>query len=327
MIVSLRHCTLASVSLATALSLVACSSSESESDSTGEGGAFPVTIEHEQGSTTVESEPERVVTAGFNDLDFVLALGETPVATRAFSGYDYRDRPWAKDFPQDIPEVGEMELDFEKIAEADPDLILGTYAVLEKPDYETLSGLAPTVGDIGDGEGGAAPWDVQLDAVGRALGKSDEAQQVKDSVNADFDNAKNENPQFAGRTVAVAMLLDNGFYILEPGDPRSRFFGDLGFASPAETGSVSDERLDLLDQENLVVLGATKEDLASNPLFSQLDVVRDDRTVYLGDFGTDVPAALGFASPLSLPYLLQTTVPALAAATDSDPATVVPAVG
>lgn len=49
--------------------------------------------------------------------------------------------------------------------------------------------------------------------------------------------------------------------------------------------------------------------------------------VYLGDFGTAVPAAAGFASPLSLSYLLDATVPALAAASDDDPATVVPTVG
>ncbi len=36
---------------------------------------------------------------------------------------------------------------------------------------------------------------------------------------------------------------------------------------------------------------------------------------------------LGFASPLSLPYLIDATVPALAAASDDDPATSVPTVG
>jgi iron complex transport system substrate-binding protein len=40
-----------------------------------------------------------------------------------------------------------------------------------------------------------------------------------------------------------------------------------------------------------------------------------------------VAAALGFGSPLSLPYLLDTVVPALAAAADGDPATAVPTLG
>ena len=38
-------------------------------------------------------------------------------------------------------------------------------------------------------------------------------------------------------------------------------------------------------------------------------------------------AALGFGSPLSLPFLLDEVVPALAAADDGDPATAVPALG
>src|SRR5690349_7277696 len=46
------------------------------------GSAFPVTIEHKHGSTTIPSAPTRVVTVGWNDQDFVLALGVVPVSTR-----------------------------------------------------------------------------------------------------------------------------------------------------------------------------------------------------------------------------------------------------
>jgi iron complex transport system substrate-binding protein len=318
----------AAVALTGVGSLTACGSADAtDSAPAGAGGAFPATVEHKFGSTTIESRPNRVVTVGFNDLDFVLALGETPVATRAFTGYDYKQRPWARGYATDIPEVGGMELDVEKVAEADPDVLLGTYAVFTQDDYDTLSGLAPTVGDVRGPDGGAASWEDQLDAIGTALGKQAEAEKVRERVRTAFDAATSANPQFAGRTAAVAMLLDNGFYILEPQDPRAAFFTTLGFAAPAETGTVSPERLDLLDQPTLIVLGATKEKLAADPVFSQLAVVKEDRTVYLGEFGTDATAAIGFASPLSQPYLLDVATPALSAATDDDPATVVPAVG
>ncbi|AQA20791.1 periplasmic binding family protein [Rhodococcus sp. MTM3W5.2] len=317
------------LALTSVASLTACSSDDAtHSASAGPDGAFPATVEHKFGSTTIESRPDRVVTVGFNDLDFALALGEAPVATRAFTGYDYKQRPWAQGYATDIPEVGGMELDVEKVAEADPDVLLGTYAVFTQDDYDTLSGLAPTVGDVrGPADGRAASWEDQLDAIGKALGKQGEAEKVRDQVRAAFGAATAANPQFAGRTAAVAMVLDNGFYILEPEDPRAAFFTTLGFTAPAETGTVSPERLDLLDQRTLIVLGATKEKLASDPVFSQLPVVKEDRTVYLGEFGTDATAALGFASPLSQPYLLDAATPALSAATDDDPATVVPAVG
>ena len=41
--------------------------------------AFPVTIEHALGETTIESEPTRVATLGWTDHDHALALGVVPV--------------------------------------------------------------------------------------------------------------------------------------------------------------------------------------------------------------------------------------------------------
>ena len=46
-----------------------------------EPGAFPVTIEHKFGETTVNEEPERIVVAGLREQDSLLALGIVPVAT------------------------------------------------------------------------------------------------------------------------------------------------------------------------------------------------------------------------------------------------------
>ncbi|HEX7094320.1 MAG TPA: hypothetical protein VF183_00455 [Acidimicrobiales bacterium] len=56
-------------------------------------------------------------------------------------------------------------------------------------------------------------------------------------------------------------------------------------------------------------------------MFNRLTVVRDGRTVFLGHFDGHFAAALGFGSPLSLPYALDIALPRLAAAADGDPAT------
>jgi iron complex transport system substrate-binding protein len=56
------------------------------------GQAFPVTIEHKFGSTTIPAKPTRVVSLGFSGHDDILALGVVPIAIRWWYG-DY-GVPW-----------------------------------------------------------------------------------------------------------------------------------------------------------------------------------------------------------------------------------------
>ena len=74
--------------LFSALLLPACGDDEPASAGQGasaapaaEESAFPVTIEHKWGSTTIESAPERVVVVGLREQDALLALGIVPVGT------------------------------------------------------------------------------------------------------------------------------------------------------------------------------------------------------------------------------------------------------
>ena len=61
-------------------------------------GAFPVTIDHKYGSTTIEAEPKRVVVVGLREQDALLALGVVPVATTEWYGkHPGAIFPWAKD--------------------------------------------------------------------------------------------------------------------------------------------------------------------------------------------------------------------------------------
>src|SRR3954453_15016280 len=52
----------------------------------GAAGAFPVSIEHDFGTTRIPAEPERVVSLGYIDQDPILALDVVPVAIREFTG-------------------------------------------------------------------------------------------------------------------------------------------------------------------------------------------------------------------------------------------------
>ena len=300
--------------------------SSADASTTVADAAFPVTVEHKFGSTTIAAEPQRVVTIGFNEQDFALALGVTPVGVREFFGYDYKNRPWAQDqlAGATLPEVGGQELKLEAVAAQNPDLILGTYSFIEQPIYDQLSQIAPTVGDLVTGAGvSSASWQEQLAADAAALGKSPEGAQLTADIEAQFAAAAADHPEFAGKTLAVVFATPESYYVLEPEDLRARFFADLGFTPPATVGEVTFEQATLLDQDVVVVIGQTKQDfLAANPLAATLSAVAEERTAYFGEFTEDFPAALGFGSPLSLPFALDVAIPRLAAAADGDPATV-----
>ncbi|WP_336028502.1 iron-siderophore ABC transporter substrate-binding protein [Geodermatophilus sp. FMUSA9-8] len=316
--------------------LTACGSEEEPaadagSSSSSSSGAFPVTIENKFGTTEIPEEPQRVVTVGFNDQDFVLALGVTPVGERELLGdYDATTRPWAEEqLPdEEIPTVGGEEIDVEAVAALEPDLIVGVYSFMDEAVYEQLSGIAPTLAQTDEYADGATPWQEQTLLIGQALGREDEAQALVDDVEGRFETAVEENPDFAGKSIAVDLTgVGSGHYLLGSDDLRTQFFTDLGFTVPETSTDVSQERLDLLDADVLAVNGYDRAAADADTLFSALDVVTSGRTVLLGTYSGDVSAALGFGSPLSLPYLVDEVVPAMAAAADGDPATEVPVLG
>ena len=314
------------------LALAGCGGSESED--TGQapsGGAFPVTIEHKFGETTIPEAPERVVAVGFNDQDFALALGVKPVGVRQFQGgIDISKRPWAQDeLGGASPEiVGAEELELEKIAALRPDVILGVYSGLTEDQYDTLSKIAPTVAQSGEYVDFGEPWPEQAKVTGQALGLDDEGAEVVDDVDTRFARAREANPELEGSTFAFASAATGKVYVYGPQDLRTRFFTSLGLTTPPELAKltkesffaeVSEERLRLLDQDLLVVYGAPK-DLDAFPLFERLRATREGRVIFLDPAG-DLANALGFSSPLSLPYALDEGLPRIEAALDGDPRT------
>jgi iron complex transport system substrate-binding protein len=52
----------------------------------------------------------------------------------------------------------------------------------------------------------------------------------------------------------------------------------------------------------------------ANPVFATLPAVQAGRVVFLGDEASPFAGAIGFGSPLSLPYALDLMVPPLARA-------------
>ncbi len=304
-----------------------CSASDAEPAEPAASGsadaAFPVTIEHQFGTATIPAAPQRVLTIGFNEQDYTLAFGVEPVGVREFLGYDAPNRPWAPEGVRgkDIPTVGSQDLEFEKIAGLAPDLILGVNSYIDQSAYDKLSAIAPTVAQSGDVAPGATTWQDQTLVTGKALGRDAEAQALVERTQQLFTDAVAAHPSFAGKSAAFALgSSDSGTFSLGADDYRTGWLTELGFTVPEKGGEVSFERLDVLDADVLLVEGFEQKAL-DNKLFTALPVVEEGRLVDLGAFDQDFAAALGFNSPLSIPFMLETALPRLAAATDDDPAT------
>jgi iron complex transport system substrate-binding protein len=305
-----------------------------------EDGAFPVTIEHEYGSTTIESEPQRVVTVGLTEQDALLALGVVPVATTEFFGEQPGAVfPWAQDELEALdaapPEVmGNSEaINIEAVAAHRPDLILALYAAPTEAEYEQLSEVAPTISPPEGYAEFGIPWDELTRTVGAAVGRPDAADQLVEDVGTAFDTASEEHPEFAGAMAMMATPYD-GTFLYGPDDPRSRLLETLGFELPPALGEVTDdefggtlsaERADLLDVDVIVWLDPDDgEGPLGGPLYDTLAVHTEGREVPLDSFDDPLGAATSFITVLSLPYLLDGLVPRLATALDGDPATEVP---
>lgn len=330
-----RGLLLGAAGTAAALGLAACGGGDDDSSSAGTGttgaaaGAFPVTVEHALGSTTIPSAPQRVVTYGYTDQDPALALGTVPVGTlRWIPQWKRRGvGVWAE------PKLGSAqpkqfsgnEIDFEGIASVRPDLILIVTYALPKADYDKLSQIAPTVATPAGFPDWGTPWQAATEQIGRALGQPAQARRLVAEAEARFEKAKADHPRFAGRDVLIVAPGAGGkLSVFAPTDTRGRFVTSLGFTQPEAikqaTGDefyayLSEERLDLVDVDALLVLAedpATRAQLLAQPAFTSLKVVRDGRAIVVDDL--DVSMALSASSVLSIPYALDRVVPRLDAA-------------
>ncbi|WP_155849946.1 ABC transporter substrate-binding protein, partial [Arthrobacter sp. H41] len=175
------------------LSLSACSTGPTDGGSAGTGGnddgaaeAFPVTIEHAFGETTIEEKPERVATVSWVNADVSLALGVVPVGMPidAYGGNENGSTPWkdakleeldaaigSENAPAQYSEADGIP--FDEIAATNPDVILGVYSGLSQEDYDTLSEIAPVVAYPEIAYGTA--WQDSTRIIGEALGLSDQA--------------------------------------------------------------------------------------------------------------------------------------------------------
>jgi len=316
--------------------LAACSSSSD--DNGGDGDFSPITIEHALGTTTITEKPERVATVNWANHEVPLALGIVPVGMAAANfGDDDGDGllPWVSERLDELG--GEAPVlfdetdgvDFESVANTDPDVILASYSGLTQEDYDTLSEIAPVVAYPETAWG--TPWQQMIELNSKGMGMEAEGQELIADLEAEVAAAGSKYPQLQDKSIMflthvdAADLSEVSFYTTH--DTRALFFEDLGLQTPgsiaaasAETekfsATRSAEQIDGLSDVDIIVTygdDALIATLKADPLLSQMPAVANGAIVALPS------TPLGTAAnptPLSISWVLDDYVGLLAEAAD-----------
>lgn len=266
-----------------------------------------VTVTHAFGETKIPHPPTRVVSAGLNDHDFLLAVGVVPIAiTDWLGGQPFGVWPWAAaKLGSAQPTVLNLAngVDTDAIAALKPDLIVATNAGLDKDTYTKLSGIAPTIPQSGQ-DAFFEPWKDQATVIGQAVFKHDEMQQLVKGVDDKFAAAAKSNPSFTGRT---ALLLEG---VLDDGHARvdhPDWLTALGFTVPSTDSRIA---VDQLTAD--VLIWTTDGDAARDALLADPAIAAHGKRNVFTD--PELAAAIAYTSPLSLPVVADRLPPLLAAA-------------
>jgi iron complex transport system substrate-binding protein len=315
--------------LVAAVALSACAgttTADTASDAPGDAGAFPVTIEHAFGATTISEKPVRVATVSWSNQEVPLALGVVPVGMAAVSwGDDDGDGvlPWVEDrlaeLDADTPVLFDETdgIDFEAVSDTQPDVILAGYSGLTQEEYDTLSKIAPVVAYPGVAWGTSLEHMIRIDA--KALGLEAEAEAFIDELRGEIDAALDANAVIRDKKILFSFIDPSdfsqiGFYTSL--DTRPGFLAGLGLPEPSIVAeesagsdafytSVSAEQAErFADVDIFVTYGDPEGDLVermqADPLLSKIPAIAAGHVVILPD-STPLAAAAN-PSPLSIGY-------------------------
>ena len=289
-----------------------------------EASSFPVEIEHAYGTTSIEAQPERIVTLFDSNSDSVLALGIAPVGVSAVGYGNVEENgllPWTNDAFEKLgitPNVFQDTdgTDYEAVNATDPDLILIPNSGVTEEDYNRLSEIAPTVPFAKTAY--ATTWEEEMTITAKALGMEEEgAQLIADTKDLIADKLS-EHPELEGKTAAFCYIDPSNLsmvYIYMPLDPRAAFLEELGMKVPeaitsmagAEDFSVdlSAENIDLLNDVDVIVcygddslIGQLQADELMNTVPAvkngAIAVISSDSDLYMGTYATvlSIPAVI-----------------------------------
>jgi iron complex transport system substrate-binding protein len=312
------------VGAATAVALTACGSTPAGPQPGGGSAGFPVTITHAFGETTIPAKPVRIAAVAWANHEVPLALGVVPVGfARTDWGDDDGDGvlPWVED---KLKELGAATpvlfdetdgIDFEAVADTNPDVILASYSGLTQEDYDTLSQIAPVVAYPKLAWGTSMADMIKINS--RAIGLAAEGERLVSDLDRTVARSFARYPNLAGKKalftwIDPANLSQVGFYTTH--DPRAGFLAAVGMATPRvvaekSAGSttfwetISAEQVDQLSDVDIIITydtpaGASVAKAKADRLLSKLPALARGSVAILQD--STPLAASANPSPLSV---------------------------
>ncbi|MGO2658523.1 Fe2+-enterobactin ABC transporter substrate-binding protein [Mycetocola reblochoni] len=314
-----RRGLIATAIAASALLLTGCASgaSDTATESAAAEGDWPRTITHELGETTLDAQPERIVSTSVTATGTLLAIDAPVVASAATTPSDITDdvgffSQWSDVAEERGVEVlyPDLTLDLEAVIAADPDLIVISTAGADSTadQYEALSDIAPTVAV----DYSSKDWQDLAAELGESTGHEADATALVEDFDATTAAAAEELAQPEGTSSIVsfngagqdagiakeggshATLLDAlGFDVVEADaslDTSEQARGDFAF--------VSFENLPkAIEGDSVFLISSTEDTVAQfldEPVLQNLPAVTDAQVYTLGEtsFRIDYYSAL-----------------------------------
>ncbi|NQX30019.1 iron-siderophore ABC transporter substrate-binding protein [Microbacteriaceae bacterium VKM Ac-2854] len=319
--------------------LAGCSSSTTAAESEGSGDFTPITIEHALGTTTIETKPERVATVNWANHEVPLALGVVPVGMAAANFGDDDDNgmlPWVEEKLTELDAEAPVlfdetdGIDFEAVADTNPDVILAAYSGLTQEDYDTLTEIAPVVAYPETAWG--TSWRDMIALNSEAMGMADEGDALIAELETEIADTAEKYPALEGTSAMFLTHVDTtdlsevSFYTTH--DTRVAFFDDLGLTQPASIADASAatdkfsltqsaEQADAFGDVDVIVTYGGDELVAAleaDPLLSQMPAVQNNAIVALP--GSSPLGTAANPTPLSISWILDDYAALLSDAAD-----------
>lgn len=318
-----------------AVTLAGCGGSGGEPGGTEPGATtpmtaaqFPITQKNAWGETEVESAPTRIAVVSGGDRDIAYALGIKPVISPTCPGCFVS------------PYVGETEkklgitdpttfddtdgTDFEAVAAAEPDLILGMNSYSMDEEYEKLTKIAPVVTFSDPKQVFDMTWEDRLLRAAEALGMTDQATQVIAANKKVAADAAAAHPEFAGKTYTYVVVHPNQLTYASSADQDPGVFEALGLTKAptsknysTEKDGVSLENVDQFDADVVLVAYPfgdegiiSRSKLESNKLWQSIPAVKNGHSAVV-DAKSGLASDIAYPTVLAYPWVVQQITPVL----------------